>query len=146
MAIETVVAEQWLYATLSGDATLRGYLTDGVNGVHMDMIRQGGGFPAVLIGNLSGEDLDAIGGGATRIWTDMLYVVRGVAAGSSYAGTLASISQRIDALLHYKSGTATDGTVWACRRERPFRMAEVGPGGEQYRHLGSIYRILAVET
>jgi len=48
----------------------------------------------------------------------------------------------VDAVLHGASGTATDGTVIACVRERAFEMVEM-TDGVQYRHLGGIYRVLA---
>jgi hypothetical protein len=61
---------------------------------------------------------------------------------ASYEGDLATIANRIDAVLHAKSGINAAGTIWTCVRERPFQMAEVFEGRE-VRRLGGLYRIQA---
>lgn len=44
-------------------------------------------------------------------------------------------------LLHKRYAVVTGGNVWSTVRRRPFQMSKTGPGGEQYRHAGGVYRI-----
>ena len=59
----------------------------------------------------------------------------------SYAKASAAAA-RIDELLHRSSGTAPDGTMWACVREQPFRLPAV-QRGVSYRSVGGHCRLYA---
>lgn len=131
---EVVTAERWLVQVLKADTSLMALTPR----VYTMPTPQGAQVPLVLIGEVSASDLMAIG--ARRIWTNGLWTVRAVFESASWAGNLEAAANRIDAVLHAASGAPTGGNVWACVRERPFRLVE-NNGGQQLRHLGGIYRI-----
>ena len=135
---ETFTADSWLYAVLSGDATLAGLATGGIY-AHFNPATSPT-FPFVLY-QLQAPGMDTRGVGPARVMTQALYLVRGVAQANSFGGSLKSIADRIDVLLQAASGTAAGGLVLSCVREQPFALPETGPGGLQYRHLGGIYRL-----
>ena len=136
--LELLAAREWLYAKLAADATLTGIVS---TRIYAEMAPENATFPLIMITEMSpGNDLRVVGTG--RIWSDPLFLVKAVDQTASYTGNIKTLAGRIDAVLHGKSGTATDGTVWACVRERGFTMPETGPGGTQYRHLGGLYRVM----
>lgn len=109
--------------------------------VYADIAPQGTPFPYILATNTDpGQDVMATG--AIRVMTNAIWVVRGVAQGQQYSATLKAIADRIDALLHRKTGAISGGgTLIASYREQPFRMPEM-TNGINYRHLGGQYRTL----
>lgn len=137
--METNAAEQWLSTTLKADATLAGLVSTRVYNTRRPSTTTP--FPCVIFQlQAAGDDLLVLGG--VRVWANMLYLVRGIAEQTSYEGNLASIANRIDAVLHAQSGTATAGTVWVAVRERPFQMSEI-VDGRTFAHLGGLYRVYA---
>lgn len=138
---ETLAAEKWLYTVLAADGALAAVVS---TRIYADRIPQdvASPYPCVVFGHLSAVDL--MGVGAYRIWANTLYVVRGIAEAESFLGNAKTIADRIDAVLHATSGATSEGTVWACTRESPFRMAETSAGGRNFVHLGGVYRILAI--
>lgn len=132
---EVVTADKWLVQTLKTDATLMGLVTN----VYTHPVQPGAQLPYVLLTEQSVGDLMALG--AHRVWVNGLWVVRAIFESSSWAGNLEIAANRIDAVLHAKSGSVTGGNVWACVREQPFRLAEDN-SGQSIRHLGGIYRLL----
>ena len=135
---EPWVADSWLYAVLSGDATLAGLVAARIY-AHNNPNRTPV-FPYVLF-QLQGNGADVRGVGPTRIMAPMVYLVRGIGEGNSFGGNLTTIADRIDTLLQAASGTAAGGVVLSCVREQPFALPEVAGDGRQYRHLGGIYRL-----
>lgn len=133
---ETAAADDFLYTTLHGDATLMGLVTDVVNTEPAGVLA----YPFVIFQFMSGIDYAAVG--AFRIWTNMVYLVKVVGDTPVYADLTAAVA-RIDTLLHRASGAVTDGTVWSCVREQAFRMPET-VAGRQFRHDGGLYRITAI--
>ncbi len=138
--LEAAAAEEWLFNTLNGDAQLRGGASPLVQGVHNTEAPEGALFPFILYQFSSGVDLAVVG--ATRIWTNLVYLVKVVGETADFGDLQAAVA-RIDALLHRASGVAADGTVWACVREQVIRLPESIAGGRQYRHSGALYRIYA---
>jgi len=137
--METNAAEQWLNTTLKADATLTGLVSTRIYNTRRPSATTP--FPVVIFQlQAAGDDLLVLGG--VRVWAPLLCLVRGIAEQTSYEGTLASIANRIDTLLHAKSGTATAGTVWVAVRERAFQMSEI-VDGRTFAHLGGLYRIQA---
>ncbi len=138
MAMPTTVAEQWMYARLSGDTALNARV-DGR--IFPDAVPQNETFPAVTFAFQSGTD--EYGVGLSRYWTEMTYIVK--ATGRADAGTdLEALADRIEAAL---SGavvfTTANGEVFYCFRESPVSYTE-DDGGVEYRHLGGLYRIAAL--
>lgn len=140
--METNAIERWLKETLSADATLTGLVGTRIYNTRRD---ESAPLPCVIYQMQSpGNDLVLLG--AVRVWASPLYQVVGMMEYTpphgSYGGDLATIANRIDALLHGSSGSNVAGTVWTCVRERPFQMAEV-TSGRDFRRLGGLYRIRA---
>lgn len=137
--MEINAAEQWLGTTLKADAQLTTLVSTRV--FNQRRPSKDTPFPCVIFQlQAAGDDLLVLGG--ARVWANMLYLVRGIAEQPSNEGNLASIANRIDAVLHAKSGTATAGTIWVAVRERPFQMSEI-VDGRTFAHLGGLYRIQA---
>lgn len=142
MSGEINLAAQWIHATLKVDGTLIAALAGGANGIYHEVAPPGAGFPYVVFFLLdAGDTLNTTGPSQEIIWQPTLWLIKGVHKTASYAAPLATIEGRIFSLLHKESATLTGGNVWSSVRLRPFQMAETGPGGEQYRHAGGVYRI-----
>jgi hypothetical protein len=133
------VADTWLYTTLSGDATLTGYVG---TQIHAETAPDDATYPLVRYTMISSNDR-LVGGGA-RLWLDALYLVEVIARSESYGGALAAAYGRVDALLHAQRGTVSGGgEVHACYREEHRRSSNKEADGKIYRRLGGVYRILA---
>ena len=149
---ESVAADQWIYAALKADPQLAGMLIrNGKTYIYIDQPpqeKQGDPpiFPYILLQMQSGIDVMWVG--PRRVWSNFLYLVRGVDETGQYTGPLLTIAERIDAVLQAKpdpGGAAAVnayGVVWACVGEQPFRLPEV-VNGRNFRHFGRIYRIYA---
>lgn len=137
--IETLAVKQWLYGVLSADTTIKSYVS---TRIYDTVAPQGATYPFVIIATMApGNDLQVVG--AARIWTEGVWLVKGVAQAATFGGNLQSLAARMDALLHKAQGTVSNGTVYACVRQQPFEQVEVVEGGVQYRHLGGVYRVMA---
>jgi len=144
---EPVAADQWIYSTLKADTALTALIGGAANPrIYNEQAPQNGTngptYPFVIYQMQSAVDLMWVG--PRRVWSDMLYLVRGVAETSSYGGSLLTIAERIDEDLHATpNGTSNAyGVIWVCVGEQPFRLPEV-EGGRNFRHFGRIYRIYA---
>lgn len=130
-------ADAWLYAKLTGDATLTGLVSGRIYG---HIAPQDATYPLVLFALQTADDVQTLG--PNRIMSNMLYVVRGIAEVASFGASLTTIADRIDTVLQAASGTVAAGRVLACVREAPVVMVEVSKG-KQYRYLGGVYRLYA---
>lgn len=132
-------ASSFIYSTLAGDATLNGLVG---TKIYEAIAPPDAALPYVIFAEYSTREV--LGMGANRLWADDMWIVRGVARQESYVtNPLKGIADRINALLHKSSGTDSYGTVWACVREERVRYPEIDEAGQQVRHLGGIYRIMA---
>jgi hypothetical protein len=136
--MSTQAGATFIYATLAADAALTAQVA---GRIFEDVPLQDAPLPYVIFQSYAPTDVTSLG--ATRLWTNNLWIVKGVARTLQYKGTVKTIADRIDAVLHAANGTTVDGTVWACTREREIRYPEQNEGGDQVRHLGGIYRIMA---
>lgn len=142
MAGEMSLAAKWIFDTLKVDSLLIAALSGGAAGIYQDVAPAGAGFPYVVFFLLdAGDTLNTTGTSQAIIWQPTLWLVKGVAKAASYGGALNTIETRIFTALHKQQATVSGGNVWSAVRVRPFQMAETGPGGEQYRHAGGVYRI-----
>lgn len=142
MSGEINLAAKWIVDTLKADGTLTAALSGGANGIYHEVAPPGAGFPYVVFFLLdAGDTLNTTGTSQQIIWQPTLWMVKGVHKTASYAAPLATIEGRIFSLLHKRYAAVTGGNVWSAVRQRPFQMSETGPGGEQYRHAGGVYRI-----
>lgn len=138
--IETVdLVEAWLYATLHGDATLSGL----VDGRVVSTIQALGALevPYALFSMSTTRDITSQDG--TVIDTSSIYTVKAVVAGSSWVEAK-PIARRIHELIHKPATTVTlsGGASLTCVRDRILQYPEEVTG-QQYRHLGGLYRIRA---
>jgi hypothetical protein len=133
---EQYAVDKWLYTMLSSDAALMSLAT----GVYTFPVPTTAVLPYVVYQDQPAIDIQGVG--AARIGITGLWLVRGVARATSWGGTLDQIATRLDEVLQAASGSNVDGEIWACVRERPFRLIEPVTTG-QYRHAGGQYRIWA---
>lgn len=127
---------EWLYETLSGDATLAG-LTPG--GFHEHPAPEGTAGDRVTYQLQAPRDVDVVG--SHRVLEELLVLVRVIGDGRS-TKRLQPAADRLDVLLQRASGTTEDARILNCRRLSTFWLPEVSQG-KHYRHLGGIYEILA---
>jgi hypothetical protein len=136
MALTTPLVDAWLYATLTGDATLTALVA---GRVHRLRLPQDGAYPAVVFAHQGGSAL--LAGGGVRVWSDLVYLVKAVGQGGGAAG-LKAAADRIDALLHAARGSVAGGVIVACVLEAEVAYDE-DRNGIVYQHLGAQYRIYA---
>lgn len=141
MTNEVVAVDRWLYATLTGDATLGGIIGTKAFAEIVPPDQGGNAIaPPYVLWTLPGaaDDYQTVEG--HRIWADMVYAVRLVMAAESYVDLEAGAA-RIDTVLHRASGSNVSGVIVACVRQAPFAMLELRDSGPQLRHLGGLYRV-----
>ena len=135
--IETAVAEQWLYERLTGDSTLMGYLGNDPARVVGYLAPEGTPEPFVVFQHQASSDVMVVNG--ERIWSDLVYLVKTIDKGESFAQAW-DIAGRIDDVLHEAAGISSSGEVLACVRERLISYVE-HDGKEMFRHAGGVYRM-----
>ena len=133
---ETLVAEQWLYNELHGDATLMAL----ISGVYAYVAPDTATEPYVVFSYTNdGEDEQGVGG--TRLYSVLRYIVRAVDTCESFV-SLATIADRINTLLHGKfEAGPSGGTIAESIRIAPYATVEVLDGGVQVRQLGGVYQL-----
>jgi hypothetical protein len=132
--IESWIADTWLYTVLSTDAQLVAVVG---TQIYADVAPIDATYPVVVYSSQANHDVSALG--AKRIFNSAVYQVKVIGQVASY-GPLRVPANRIEALLHGKSGSTPDGTVISAVRESFVRYSEVD-NGLQYRHLGGLYRL-----
>lgn len=140
--VETIdVVEPWLYATLTGDATLTGLVGQAIIGtLSGDAVAP----PYVVFSHVSSRDV--LGTGGVRTQVDCLYTVKAVARAASW-DAVRPIAARVGVLLGgadptvVRTVTTANGDL-TCVREGIVQYPEVTEGA-QYRHLGATWRIRA---
>jgi hypothetical protein len=141
---EPFAADTWIYSTLKADSQLTALIGGATNPrIFMEQAPQTNAvWPCVIYNMQSAVDLMWVG--PRRVWSDMLYLVRGLDKTTSYGGTLLTITERIDIALHAAPNGTTNahGVIWTCVGEMPFRLPEVRDG-QNFKHSGRIYRIYA---
>jgi hypothetical protein len=140
---ELAAIDIWLYARLTGDATLTALLATTVS-VYDTRAPQGAARPYVVYAVQDAEDKGGVGG--VRILTRAECVVRavGVADVTVKYGAVQAIADRIDALLHRAAiATNTGGTVLSCVREQPLKGLDNDGDGRVIPWVGGNYVIQA---
>lgn len=130
--------DRWLTATLLASSSVTDIVGTRVYG---ELAPPASSWPFVLFQHQASTDVTTAG--RDRIMLDALYLVRGVHASTSFAGDAETLSDAITDALDAASGATTGGVVFACNRERPFRLVELDDGGAQHRHAGALFRIYA---
>lgn len=134
MSIETVAAVTWAYTTLSGDATIT---TSATGGVWQDAAPQGTPGPLVIVAQISATD--QLTANANRLYVDAVFKVVATGPTKMFA-TLASIGNRIDALLGRTNGTSGSVIIQACYREQVINISNL-VNGESWAQVGGLYRL-----
>jgi len=136
MAHEVDAGYAFIYATLSGDATLSGYAT---GGVHRGSAPVGTTGVFATIKFQAGRDTLTFN--VVRVLSHPLFVV--LAAGpESSTQTIVNAASRIDALIGRASGTVTGAKIDACYREEPLQFEKALPTGEKRIFFGGLYRTI----
>ena len=131
--IEGVIAEQWIYEQLAGDAELTALCP---GGVHEGVAK--GALPAVVF-QIAAPPEDTGAFPTARAVTEGVWTVKVVGETASYA-ELAPAARRIDQLLHGKFGRVDGTDINGCVRTGVVQYGEED-SGRSYRHLGGLYRI-----
>lgn len=135
---ELFEADQWLYTTLAGDATIAAAVGTRIYSWQAPPLTSG---PYIVYQEQSpGNDIRASGRvGTGRIMTTPLYLVRVIGPFNSLS-TLQSIALRIDQLLEGITTATVNGNHISIQRESPFSLVEQDGVQQTYRHLGGMYR------
>lgn len=138
--IEVARALEWIYTTLSNDATVTNLIDDRI---YDGLAPQGANYPFIVFNHQGGAD--ARGVGVYRAFDNSLYQVKAVTQAESYSQAT-EIADAIDDALQGASGTADGGYIGPCVREQTLMLIELGKGGIQYRSAGGLYRLAAQES
>ena len=156
MAYEPAVIEQWIYETLSGDATLVGLLStsnqpDGYQqGIYntvapqVDVIsRKPPQLPYVVFSRAgaSGEDEDALCGSRVFTFPNYRVTVWDSESGAMSMSNIQSIMNRIDTLLDNQQVTTTTPRLYV-RRTSTDQTFALSDGGRTDYGVTAVYRCL----
>lgn len=129
--LESGLTETWILQTLQADATLA------AAGIYGYVVPQGSTFPCLVLSLVTALDSNALNG--FRGATEVIYLVKAIAAGSDSSGADALMA-RADGLLQRQSGTVTGLKILSCHRESVVKFSEKFDG-KTYWHIGGQYRI-----
>lgn len=149
---EPVLADEWIYKTLSADPEIRTLVgagpTDAAPRVYQGVAPQDAALPYIIYVDQSSTPTRAHSG-AKPIMYQLVYLVRGVGAGESRTGVLENIANRVQTLLETENGgtfavvPSGRGEVYGAHMETGYSRSEVlsGGGGAVITYLGGTYRI-----
>lgn len=132
---EVSQAYTWLYSTLTGDSAFTSAAT---GGVFQGYARIGTAVPYATFNQQTSSDVLTMN--VKRLFSNGLYQVKAIGPARLYS-TLNIIADRIDALIG-RSGpvTLSPGYVLSSFREQQIQYEEL-VNGEQWSHIGGLYRI-----
>jgi hypothetical protein len=138
---EEAAAMDYLVNYLSADATLMQI----ANGVWTRSVPASAPMPAVKIDVMERGDVMVIG--LTRVWDDLLFLVRATVKNQTGLGEAPdwtdarTIGNRIDVLLHAHEEVTSELQIHSFREES--YTDETVEGGDLYLHVGGLYRLRA---
>lgn len=132
MSVETFAVDDFVYDTLAADPALTGRVFDA-------LAAQGAQPPYVVFQQQAGTDV--VLANATRIMANLLYLVRVIGVGRSFAA-LKALATAVDQRLDRASGSTADGVIYQCVREGVLKRSYTEAGGE-VREIGLVFRIHA---
>lgn len=144
------VVDEFLYARLNGDATLRSILnvpTQATRVANMVAPKEWGDGPMVVFHQALPMRTVRGFGPTARLLDDGEYLVRVIGRPKDW-GTISSAANRLDALLEGATGTTAGGVVITCQRIESYRLVENDtPEGQEPRavwmHVGASWRTQA---
>lgn len=136
--VEVARALEWIFVTLSTDATIENLVADRV---HEGVAPQDTAYPFVIFNHQGGADVRGVG--TYRAFDNSLYQVKAVTQSESYDEAVA-IADAIDNALQGASGTASGGYIGPAVREQTLMLTEVSKG-IVYKSAGGLYRLAAQE-
>ena len=128
----------WLTGLFVGDATLHAVVADRI---YDTLAPSTATYPLIVFQFQGGHDVATVS--TERILVDGEWLVRAIDQAETFTDDLKTAADRINALLQGQSGSPAGGTVYMADRRQPYQLVE-SDAGVQYRHLGGIYRILAI--
>jgi hypothetical protein len=138
----STAARRAIYGKLAGDTTINGLLGAPVSGyskaIYYQEAPEGAAFPFVILSKQSGVPTEALTD-PSALETDV-WLVKAVDRGST-ADTVEAIQARAQALLNDAVLSISGATHLYLRRESDVDYSEVS-NGVQYRHAGSLYRLI----
>jgi hypothetical protein len=134
--MELDLIAQWLYETLSGDATLAGMVDARI---YEDMAPEAASHPLIVFELAESADENAVNGSRAAVSAEV--TVRAIGEGLDFA-PLAPVVNRVDALLHQQRGSVTGLDILGCVRLRSIKYPEADTDAH-YVHRGGVYRIWA---
>lgn len=136
--IEVARAMEWIFDTLSADATLTGLVS---TRIYDGLAPQGSSYPFVIFNHQGGADVRGVG--TFRAMNSSLFQIRAHTESESYSSATA-IADRIDTVLQGAAGSKDGAYIATCVREQPLMLLEQN-NGIQYRSAGGLYRLIAYE-
>ncbi len=135
IGVEDNVVSLWLTSLFEADGVLPGLA---VGGVWSGPAEPETSYPIIRFSLQS--SIVVRGVGTTEIMVNMLWHIRAVCEGASFA-PVTPIASRIHTLIQgINALTVTDGTIVSCVREQALRLESI-QAGRDFRSLGGIYRI-----
>ena len=136
MPTETMAVARWLYSVLSADDGIQSLVDGRIFGYR---VPHSSGFPSILF-QMQVAEADSRVIGSARVGSRLVYAVKAIGQGADFVA-IQTIAGRIDALLEASSGSNIDGVIVSCVRDRPVEILESSDTGEDYVHLGGLYRL-----
>ena len=136
---ESALVDDWLEETLKASDALTSQLGDGVDGVAGYRAPRTAHWPFVIYQFQSGVDVGGAGPGHWMV--DTVYVVKAIASTHTFT-TLVPVAAAITSVLEGAVATFSGGHVTGVRRLSPFQLVE-DDQGQEFRHLGGTFRIMA---
>ncbi len=130
MSAESFAADRFVYETLNADVGLQGK-------VHDALAPEGAVPPYVVFQQQAGTDVPTANG--TRIMASLLYLVRVIGEGRSFAA-LKALANAVDQRLQRASGANVDGQIFSCVREQVLKRSYIEEGKE-YREVAQLFRL-----
>lgn len=136
-ANETVLADKWIYAKITGDASSAAIVS---TRVYADQAPENPTYPIIVYNYQAG--FDTRGNGICRIQSNPLYQIKVVCRGAPSA-SVRTLVNRIDTLFQEAVAEVSESYVFSSRREMPLRYIEPERDSSHFfTHVGGLFRLV----
>lgn len=135
MPAELARVEQWMYSTLTTDATVAGICG---TRVYADEAPQEAAFPLIVFAHIG--NVDVLRSGNNGRMAKIIYLVRAIDRGSSTSGTIKTVADRFDPLLLVNNVTV-DGVRIAYVQHDQHHIRKDAQDGVPTAYIGSYYLV-----